>query len=274
MKITRKTFARLLQFVEQFPHYFLGSNADLPIVGGSILSHDHFQGGNHDFPMAKAPIEETFSLEMFSEVQAGIVKWPMSVVRLQANTQEQLVDAADYILKQWKQYDDSSAHVYAFSENTPHNTITPIARRRGELFEVDLVLRNNRTTDEYPDGLFHPHPEVHHIKKENIGLIEVMGLAVLPGRLQEELQELAKVLLDEQAYEKISANEMIVKHLEWALIVKEKHPELTTANILYVLHDAVGEVFSQILEHAGVFKRDIEGQTAFARFMQSLNQSG
>ncbi|WP_088102710.1 UDP-glucose--hexose-1-phosphate uridylyltransferase [Halalkalibacter urbisdiaboli] len=272
MKISRKTFARLLQFVEQFPHYFLGSNADLPIVGGSILSHDHFQGGSHDFPMAKAPIEKQFELKLFPKVKAGIVKWPMSVVRLQGTSQEELIEAANMILEKWKNYEDRSVQIHAFTDETPHNTITPIARRRGELFELDLVLRNNRTTDEHPDGLFHPHAEVHHIKKENIGLIEVMGLAVLPGRLQTELKELANVLLKSNAEEQISSNEEIAKHLSWALQVKESHPEMTCDNVLKILRDEVGQVFAEILEHAGVFKRNLEGEMAFKRFMESINK--
>ncbi|WP_100406518.1 UDP-glucose--hexose-1-phosphate uridylyltransferase [Bacillus solitudinis] len=271
MKISKKTFARLLEFIEQFPHYFLGSNADLPIVGGSILSHDHFQGGSHDFPMAKAPIEKSFTVNAYPGVSAGIVKWPMSVVRLQGDSQEQLIHAAEYILESWKQYEDRSVDIYAFTGEIPHNTITPIARRRVELFEIDLVLRNNRTTEEHPDGLFHPHAEVHHIKKENIGLIEVMGLAVLPGRLQEELSELADVLLDEKAKQKIEQNEIISKHAGWALRVRESHPELSGSNVLNILHDEVGQVFAKILEHAGVFKRDLEGQAAFEKFMHSLN---
>ncbi|MCL7746786.1 UDP-glucose--hexose-1-phosphate uridylyltransferase [Halalkalibacter alkaliphilus] len=270
MKISRKTFARLLEFVEQFPHYFLGSNADLPIVGGSILSHDHFQGGSHDFPMAQAPIEHSFTVAKFPDVQAGIVKWPMSVVRLQGESRESLVEAADYVLAQWKQYEDRNADIHAFTGDTPHNTITPIARRRGELFEIDLVLRNNRTTDEHPDGLFHPHAEVHHIKKENIGLIEVMGLAVLPGRLKEELEELANVLSTDNAEAVISRSEGIAKHLDWALKIKAAHPELSEENVTSILQDEVGKVFATILEHAGVFKRNDEGTAAFLRFIESL----
>jgi UDPglucose--hexose-1-phosphate uridylyltransferase len=271
MKISRKTFARLLEFVEQFPHYFLGSNADLPIVGGSILSHDHFQGGSHDFPMAKAPIEHSFSLKDFPQIQAGIVKWPMSVVRLQGESRQLLIDAADYILQQWKQYEDRDAQVHAFSGETPHNTITPIARRRGSLFEIDLVLRNNRTTKEHPDGLFHPHAEVHHIKKENIGLIEVMGLAVLPGRLKEELKELAEILPYDQAEERIANSQSISKHLDWALKIKANNPNLTERNVESILNQEVGRVFATILEHAGVFKKDEAGEIAFRRFIQSLN---
>ncbi|KHF39587.1 UDP-glucose--hexose-1-phosphate uridylyltransferase [Halalkalibacter okhensis] len=270
MKISRKTFARLLEFVEQFPHYFLGSNADLPIVGGSILSHDHFQGGSHDFPMAQAPMEHAFTLEAFPDIQAGIVKWPMSVVRLQGHDRESLVEAADYVLAKWKQYEDRDVQIHAFTGEVPHHTITPIARRRGESFEIDLVLRNNRTTDEHPDGLFHPHSEVHHIKKENIGLIEVMGLAVLPGRLQEELEELASVLPLDDARERISGSKTIAKHLDWALNIKAKHPELSKENMPAILQDEVGNVFATILEHAGVFKRDQEGITAFLRFIDSL----
>ncbi|MDT8858842.1 UDP-glucose--hexose-1-phosphate uridylyltransferase [Alkalihalobacillus sp. MEB130] len=270
MEISRKTFARLLEFVEQFPHYFLGSNADLPIVGGSILSHDHFQGGSHDFPMAQAPMEYSFTLSSFPDVQAGIVKWPMSVIRLQGTSRESLVEAADYLLAQWQQYEDRAADIHAFSGETPHNTITPIARRRGELFEIDLVLRNNRTTDEHPDGLFHPHAEVHHIKKENIGLIEVMGLAVLPGRLSEELEELASVLPTGEAESRITGSETIAKHLDWAMNIKSAHPELSQDNVEEILRVEVGKVFATILEHAGVFKRNDEGTAAFLRFIDSV----
>ena len=271
MQISKKTFERLLEFVEQFPHYFLGSNADLPIVGGSILTHDHFQGGSHDFPMAKARVEQAFPLNKFPGIKAGIVKWPMSVIRLQGESREQLVKAADYILHSWKKYEDRSAEIHAFTGEEPHNTITPIARRRGGLFEIDLVLRNNRTTAEHPDGLFHPHAQVHHIKKENIGLIEVMGLAVLPGRLKEELQELAEVLLTNNVEEELKTRKNIVKHFEWALNIKAKHSNISNENVLSILQEEVGFIFATILEHAGVFKRNEEGIKAFNRFVQSLN---
>jgi UDPglucose--hexose-1-phosphate uridylyltransferase len=226
MIISKRTFDRTLEFVEQLPHYFVGSNADLPIVGGSILSHDHYQGGHHDFPMAIAEIETEFKFEQYPKIKAGIVKWPMSVIRLQGMDRHSLAELSDKILQAWRKYSDESVGIYAFSEDTPHNTITPIARRRGELFEIDLVLRNNRTSEEHPLGIFHPHNEVHHIKKENIGLIEVMGLAVLPGRLQEELKLLAQSLVKDNFNEEITADERIAKHGPWALEIKEKHPDL------------------------------------------------
>lgn len=267
MKISKETFTRLLEFTEKFPHYFLGSNADLPIVGGSILSHDHFQGGYHEFPMAKAEIENTFELPSYRGVKAGIVKWPMSVIRLQGENREELTKAAYMIFNEWKDYSDRSVDIVAYSGNTPHNTVTPIARRNGSLFELDLVLRNNRTNSEHPMGIFHPHDEVHHIKKENIGLIEVMGLAVLPGRLKEELVLLAKLLPKSTYAEEINGNEMINKHIHWARKLKEKRTDLKESNALSILKEEVGIVFSTILEHAGVFKRNMEGQQAFHRFM-------
>ena len=270
MKISKQTFSRLLGFVEQFPHYFVGSNADLPIVGGSILSHDHFQGGYHDFPMAKAELEETFQLPQFPNVTVGIVNWPMSVLRLQSEDQQQVVEFADHILRCWKQYSDEEVGIYAFSGDTPHNTITPIARRRGELYELDLVLRNNRTNEQHPDGIFHPHAEVHHIKRENIGLIEVMGLAVLPGRLKDELQLLAKALIKDDELSEVKQNEEIIKHLQWAQQIKENYNDLNEANIEQILKEEVGYIFSTILEHAGVFKRDEKGKTAFIKFVTSL----
>ncbi|MFV9511256.1 UDP-glucose--hexose-1-phosphate uridylyltransferase [Tepidibacillus sp. LV47] len=270
MKISRETFARLLEFVEKYPHYFLGSNADLPIVGGSILSHDHFQGGRHEFPMAKASIEKEFTLPQFPNVKAGIVKWPMSVIRIQSENWHDLVELADKILHQWKRYSDESVGILAFTGDTPHNTITPIARKRGKDFELDLVLRNNRTSKEHPLGVFHPHQEVHHIKKENIGLIEVMGLAVLPGRLKGELKQLAEALVKENYIEEIKKNEDIVKHLEWAIELKQKYPELNEGNSLTILRQEVGFVFTKILGHAGVFKRDQKGKEAFVRFIKTL----
>jgi UDPglucose--hexose-1-phosphate uridylyltransferase len=273
MKISKKTFERILEFVEKFPHYFLGSNADLPIVGGSILSHDHFQGGKHDFPMAKAEMEKEYRFPSFPNVKAGIVKWPMSVIRLQSENRHELVHLADHILQCWKDYSDESVGIYAFTGDTPHNTITPIARRRGHLFELDLVLRNNRTSEEHPLGIFHPHQEVHHIKKENIGLIEVMGLAILPGRLKEELKTLADCLLKENYIEEIEKHQDIIKHLNWAITVKQKHPELNETNVLEILRQEVGLVFATILEHAGVFKRDKNGQNAFVRFIETVRES-
>jgi UDPglucose--hexose-1-phosphate uridylyltransferase len=270
MKISKKTFERILEFVAKFPHYFLGSNADLPIVGGSILSHDHFQGGKHDFPMAKAEIEQEFSFSAFPNVKAGIVKWPMSVIRLQGENRYELIELADYILQKWKGYSDESVDIQAFSGDTPHNTITPIARRRENLFELDLVLRNNRTSEEHPLGIFHPHQEVHHIKKENIGLIEVMGLAILPGRLKEELKTLAECLVHDNYVEQIRKHPNIIKHLDWAIAVKQKYPNLNEANVLKILREEVGLVFMTILEHAGVFKRNKEGKEAFERFIETI----
>ncbi|MBN8210480.1 UDP-glucose--hexose-1-phosphate uridylyltransferase [Bacillus sp. NTK071] len=270
MKISRGTFDRLLEFVNKFPHYFIGSNADLPIVGGSILSHDHFQGGKHDFPMAKAEIERSVHLSSYPNVKAGIVNWPMSVLRLQGESREELGELADAIFKFWQAYSDEEANVLAYTEE-PHNTITPIARRNGELFELDLVLRNNRTTDEHPMGLFHPHAEVHHIKKENIGLIEVMGLAVLPGRLKEELQLLGDLLTGEEPLNRIAEDERISKHGDWAKSLLEKYPDLEKATIDRILQDEVGLIFSDILSHAGVFKKDPAGEAAFDRFTAALN---
>ncbi|MCD7035044.1 UDP-glucose--hexose-1-phosphate uridylyltransferase [Metabacillus sp. GX 13764] len=270
MKISRDTFISLLDFTEEFPHYFLGSNADLPIVGGSILSHDHFQGGHHEFPMAKAEIETEFSFTSFPGVKAGIVKWPMSVIRLNSRKKSDLVELAEHILTTWRNYSDPEAGIHAYSGEEPHNTITPIARRRGNLYELDLVLRNNRTSDEHPMGIFHPHQEVHHIKKENIGLIEVMGLAVLPGRLTEEMLELSEVLPSEAAEEAIKSNLVIEKHLAWALTIKEEHPELNEENAYSIIQKELGNVFAIILEHAGVYKRNDAGREAFSRFIEEI----
>ena len=263
MKINRQTFERLVKVIEVLPHYFVGSNADLPIVGGSILSHDHYQGGRHTFAMAKAPVERNFDLPGFTEVQAGIVKWPMSVIRLQSADTTQLVAASEYILEQWREYSDPSVQVNAYSaDGTPHHTITPIARKNGEVYEMDLVLRDNNVSAEYPEGIFHPHPEVQHIKKENIGLIEVMGLAVLPPRLATELTEVERYLLAED-------NQIAAYHVEWADELKARY-EFTAENVETIVQKEVGLVFAQVLEHAGVFKRDDEGQAAFARFIQTL----
>lgn len=263
MKISRKTFERLLKVIEVLPHYFVGSNADLPIVGGSILSHDHYQGGNHSFAMAKAEMEKSFTLTAYPQIKAGIVKWPMSVIRLQSVSQEQLVDCADHILAKWKVYSDELVFVRAFSEDgTPHHTITPIARRNGELFEIDLVLRDNNVSEEFPDGIFHPHPEVQHIKKENIGLIEVMGLAVLPPRLATELKEVEKYVLDQP-------NEIASMHVPWADEMKSSYT-LTAENVTGIVQKEVGLIFAKVLEHAGVFKRGARGQAAFQRFIDTL----
>jgi UDPglucose--hexose-1-phosphate uridylyltransferase len=270
MRISKRTFDRLLEFVEKFPHYFVGSNADLPIVGGSILSHDHYQGGFHEFPMAKAEIETEFEFSSFPHVKAGIVKWPMSVIRLQGLNRHELSELAELILQSWKEYSDPQVDIFAFTETTPHNTITPIARRRGELFEIDLVLRNNRTNEQHPLGIFHPHSEVHHIKKENIGLIEVMGLAVLPGRLKEELKLLEVALTEDHFLDEIIANARIVKHLDWAIRLKETYPTINKTNCEEILKREIGNIFSTILEHAGVYKRDSQGIQRFLKFLNSI----
>ena len=267
MKIDKSTFKKLFEFIEKFPHYFIGSNADLPIVGGSILSHDHFQGGHYDFAMAKAPIEKHFSIKDFSDVECGIVKWPMSVIRIRHYDYERLIELADLILKKWREYSDEDAFIYAYTENVPHNTITPIARKSGELFELDLVLRNNITTDEHPLGVYHPHSEYHHIKKENIGLIEVMGLAVLPSRLKSEFETLSDYILNSKD---IRNNEIIAKHADW---VEEFLPnyQVNSQNIQTILQTETGKVFAKILECCGVFKRDESGQKAFEQFINTLS---
>ena len=266
MQINRRAFLRLLDFVGQFPHYFLGSNADLPIVGGSILSHDHFQGGRYVFAMERAPVEHELRFGGFEDVKAGIVKWPMSVIRLRGPEPLRLADLADRILTAWRGWSDGSVCVFAETDGEPHNTITPIARRRGEDFELDLVLRNNLTTEEYPLGLFHPHQELHHIKKENIGLIEVMGLAVLPARLKNELQELEELLVSGGD---LYASETAAKHAPWAEELKTRYT-FNAENTADILRQEVGVVFSKVLEHAGVFKRDEAGRAAFLRFAESV----
>ena len=267
MKLTKKSFERLLAFVEVFPHYFIGSNADLPIVGGSILTHDHFQGGRYVFAMEKAPIEKTFKLPKFPRVKAGIVKWPMSVIRLQGSKKD-LAEAADYILKKWRVYSDPKADILAKTAGTPHNTVTPIARRRGKAFELDIVLRNNRTTDEFPLGIFHPHEEVHHIKKENIGLIEVMGLAVLPARLAKELADLEPLLIKKDI-KAIQKDPALAKHAPWAQEMLAKYT-FTKTSTQEILQKEVGKVFARVLEYAGVYKRTPDGQAAFERFLKKL----
>ncbi|MBQ5985758.1 MAG: UDP-glucose--hexose-1-phosphate uridylyltransferase [Clostridia bacterium] len=261
MKIDRACFAKLLDCVGQFPHYFVGSNADLPIVGGSILAHDHFQGGHYTFAMAKAPVETELSFPGFEDVKAGIVKWPMSVIRITADNPARLIDLADKILAAWRGYTDEAATILAETDGVPHNTITPIARRRGEAFELDLVLRNNLTTPEHPLGLYHPHAELHHIKKENIGLIEVMGLAVLPARLKTELSEVAETLGKGETVEGI--------HAEWANALKSQY-DFTPENALAIVKLETGKVFAKVLEHAGVYKRTPEGKAAFLRFTDSI----
>ncbi|WP_321329221.1 UDP-glucose--hexose-1-phosphate uridylyltransferase [uncultured Ilyobacter sp.] len=271
MKISKKSFDMLLEFTEKFPHYFIGSNADLPIVGGSILTHDHFQGGNYEFAMAKAPVETKVNFDKYPGVGAGIVKWPMSVIRMRSKDRAELSELGDEILEKWRAYTDESLGIFAKTDE-PHNTVTPIARRRGEYFELDLVLRNNRTSEEHPLGIFHPHSEVHNIKKENIGLIEVMGLAVLPGRLKEELKTLGEALVKEDYIEEIEKDEEIVKHLNWAKLIKEKYSELDRKNVNEVLKKEVALVFSKVLEDAGVYKRDEQGKLGFLRFIESVNK--
>ena len=266
MKINKAAFCKLLDFVDLFPHYFLGSNADLPIVGGSILSHDHFQGGHYTFAMAKAEIECELSFPGFADVKAGIVKWPMSVIRLRCPDKHRIAELADKILTAWRGYSDPSVTIFAETDGEPHNTITPIARRRGGDFEMDLVLRNNLTTEEYPLGLFHPHQELHHIKKENIGLIEVMGLAVLPARLKAELKELEKLIAEGGD---IAASETCAKHAPWVEELKTRYT-FTPENTESILRQEVGVVFMKVLEHAGVFKRDEQGRAAFLRFAESV----
>ena len=268
MKIDRACFCKLFDFVRQFPHYFVGSNADLPIVGGSILSHDHFQGGHYTFAMAKAAVETPLAFSGFPEVKAGIVRWPMSVIRLACPDSGRIIDLADKILSAWRGYSDPAVSVFAETDGVPHNTITPIARKRGENFELDLVLRNNLTTEEHPLGLFHPHAKLHHIKKENIGLIEVMGLAVLPSRLKTELAQLRQAILDNAD---IRSDDTLAKHAEWVDELREKYV-FTPENTEEILHREVGAVFRQVLEDAGVFKRDEQGQRAFLRFVEKVNK--
>ena len=266
MKIDRACFGKLLDFVGQFPHYFVGSNADLPIVGGSILAHDHFQGGRYEFAMAKAPVETAFTFPGFEDVESGIVKWPMSVIRIASGTPERLIELADKILTLWRGYTDESAMIFAETDGEPHNTITPIARRRGEKYELDLVLRNNLTTEEHPLGLYHPHAELHHIKKENIGLIEVMGLAVLPARLKEELAAVADCLASGGD---LRAGELTEKHAGWAEEFAKNYT-ITKENALDIVQKETGKVFAQVLEHAGVYKRDEAGKAAFLRFLHTV----
>jgi UDPglucose--hexose-1-phosphate uridylyltransferase len=267
MKIEHGTFCKLFDFVKQFPHYFVGSNADLPIVGGSILSHDHFQGGHYEFAMAKAPVTRNFTVKGFEDVKAGIVKWPMSVIRLSGPDTERIIALADVVLTKWRSYTDEAAFIFAETDGTPHNTITPIARKRGENYELDLVLRNNITTKEHPLGVFHPHAQLHHIKKENIGLIEVMGLAVLPARLKGEMAVLKKAMLDGTD---IRSNPEIEKHADWVDTFSPKYDHIDAGNIDKILQDEIGEVFMHVLEDAGVYKQTQEGQKAFDRFTQTL----
>ena len=267
MKIEHDTFCKLFDFVKQFPHYFVGSNADLPIVGGSILSHDHFQGGHYTFAMAKAPVEKEFAVKGFEDVKAGIVKWPMSVIRLSGPDTQRIIALADVILEKWRGYSDEAAFIFAETDGTPHNTITPIARKRGDNYELDLVLRNNITTDEHPLGVYHPHAELHHIKKENIGLIEVMGLAVLPARLKGEMADLKEAILTGKD---LRADEVLEKHADWVDAFSKKYDKIDQDNIDEIVQNEIGEVFMHVLEDAGVYKRTPEGQAAFMRFVESI----
>ena len=268
MKIDRACFAKLLDFTAQFPHYFVGSNADLPIVGGSILAHDHFQGGRFTFAMEKAPVETPVSFPGFEDVEAGIVKWPMSVIRIACADRARMVELADKILTSWRGYTDADAFVFAETGGEPHNTVTPIARKRRGRFELDLVLRNNITTAEHPMGLYHPHDELHHIKKENIGLIEVMGLAVLPARLKDELSAVADCLA---AGVDLRADERTAKHADWAEGIHAKHSSITEKNAMDIVKEETGLVFAQVLEHAGVYRRSEAGQAAFLKFIEQVN---
>ena len=267
MKIERNTFIKLFDFVKLFPHYFLGSNADLPIVGGSILTHDHFQGGNYEFAMAKAPYLEKFIINGYDDVEAGIVKWPMSVIRLRHKDEKRIIDLADKILTAWRSYTDEAAYIFAQTDGEPHNTITPIARFKDGKYELDLVLRNNITTDECPMGLYHPHEELHHIKKENIGLIEVMGLAVLPARLKAEMELLKEYIVTGKD---LHSHEDLAKHADWAETFVKKYDHIDSDNIDKIVKDEIGIVFTQVLECAGVYKQTEEGLDAFRRFIDAL----
>lgn len=267
MSINNDTFVKLFDFVKMFPHYFVGSNADLPIVGGSILSHDHFQGGCYTFAMAKAPIEYKVSFKGFEDVESGIVKWPMSVIRLRSEDTQRIIELARKILAAWRTYTDEDAYIFAQTNGEPHNTITPIARKNGDFYELDLVLRNNITTPEHPAGLYHPHAELHHIKKENIGLIEVMGLAVLPARLKNEMALLKQAMLGGRD---ISNDEALAKHAEWAKEITAKYDDINEQNIDDIIKHEIGIVFAKVLEDAGVYKRTPSGIEAFKRFIESV----
>ena len=269
MKIDHAAFCKLFDFVKQFPHYFVGSNADLPIVGGSILSHDHFQGGHYEFAMARAGVERRFTIKGFEDVEAGIVNWPMSVIRISAEDSDRLVALADVILNAWRGYTDEAAFIFAETDGEPHNTITPIARKRDGRFELDLVLRNNITTQEHPLGVYHPHAKLHHIKKENIGLIEVMGLAVLPARLKDEMEKLAEAILNGADIRK---DALLEKHADWVDEFLPKYTDVTADTVMDILHKEIGNVFMEVLEDSGVYKRNEEGQAAFDRFIAALNE--
>ncbi len=268
MVINKNTFAHLLSFVEKFPHYFIGSNADLPIVGGSILTHDHFQGGNYTFAMARAEITTKLKFKGFEDVKAGIVNWPISVIRLNCNDKDRVLELADKILTAWRGYTDEEAFIFAETDGALHNTITPIARRRGESFELDLALRNNITTEEHPAGVYHPHAELHHIKRENIGLIEVMGLAVLPSRLKKEIGALKTAILENKS---IEGNEELAKHADWFYEIKAKYSNINADNIDKIFEDETGTVFYKALEHSGVYKQTKEGKAGFLRFVDFVN---
>jgi len=272
MVIDRRAFERILRFVGEIPHYFLGSNADLPIVGGSILTHDHYQGGNHEFPMAKAPVETPLAFQGYEDIHGGIVKWPMSVIRLRGENPGRLAELADKILGAWRAWSDPDCDILARTGDTPHNTITPIARRKGKDYELDLVLRNNRTTAEFPLGIFHPHAEVHNIKKENIGLIEVMGLAVLPGRLKDELALVGNYLTEKDGPAKIEADPLVAKHADWARDIAGRRRDLTPGNIGEILREEVGGTILRVLEFAGVYKRTPAGREGFLKFIRNVNQ--
>lgn len=267
MKIERATFVKLFDFIKLFPHYLIGSNADLPIVGGSILSHDHYQGGHYTFAMAKAPIERHVVIPGYEDVETGIVKWPLSVIRIRSTDVGRLIDLADHILKSWRNYTDEAAFIFAETDGEPHNTITPIARKVGDTFELDLALRNNITTEECPLGLYHPHAKYHHIKKENIGLIEVMGLAILPARLKDELHLLEEYILEKKD---IRSCEAIEKHADWAESFLPNYPDISQENIQKILRKEIGKVFTGVLEDAGVYKCTPEGREAFLRFLSTL----
>ena len=267
MKIDRSAFIKLFDFVKQFPHYFLGSNADLPIVGGSILTHDHFQGGHYEFAMAKAPMEKCFTIPGYEDVETGIVHWPLSVIRIRHKDEKRLIDLADHILGKWRGYTDEAAYIFAETDGEPHNTITPIARKKGDIYELDLTLRNNITTEECPLGLYHPHDEYHHIKKENIGLIEVMGLAVLPSRLKKEMELLADCLVRGETPDKY---EELQKHAKWAEDIVSRYDDINENNVMDILKEEIGKVFVKVLEDAGVYKCTKEGRDAFDRFIEVL----
>lgn len=267
MKIDRAAFVKLFDFVKQFPHYFLGSNADLPIVGGSILSHDHFQGGHYTFAMAKAPVEKAVTIPGYEDVETGIVKWPLSVLRLRSKDEKRVIELADVVLKNWRGYTDEAAFIFAETDGEPHNTITPIARKVGDVYELDLTLRNNITTEEHPLGVYHPHAQYHNIKKENIGLIEVMGLAVLPSRLKEEIEILGEYITEGKD---IADNEKIEKHADWVASFLSKYDNITKDNVTDILKKEIGEVFVHVLEDAGVYKCTPEGREAFMRFVDSI----